>query len=235
MEVLAHEGGEVVQAFCQDVHRVARDFHDFLVVPNLRVELLLLPFGIWLEEFPNVIIIDEFDFTCSEIGFGFLGPLYGVCFLKNVDADEACTSSKLRRSILQEGSLIQLEFQNLESNVGHCWVLVITEKSQVSLHALHWSWKVEIEAKFLNDVLLELDELAFGDVLSLLIWEQVDHSIEAGRNRLLQLCSHEYADHCQMEHLGWPEVLRSDHHDVVIENACSHEEAFWFVTFLLMK
>ena len=52
-----------------------------------------------------------------------------VSFLKNVDGDEACASSKLRRSILQKGSFIELEFQNLESDVDHGWILVIIEQS----------------------------------------------------------------------------------------------------------
>lgn len=102
MEVLAHESGEVVEAFFQDVHGVPSDLHDFLIVPNLRVELLLLPSGMWLKEFPNLVIINGFDFASSYIGFGFLGSLHGIRFLKDVDADEACASGELRRSILQK-------------------------------------------------------------------------------------------------------------------------------------
>lgn len=200
MEVLAHESGEVIQAVFQVVHGVAAGGKNFWIIPNWRVQLFDGATGNWFKE-----------------------SLVFVSFLKNVDSDEACASSKLGRSILQKGSLVELKLQNLEADVDHSWVLIIIEQSQEPLHALHGSWKVEIEAKCLNYVLFKLDELLFGDVLPLLVGEQVDHSVEAWRNGLLELCCHQNADHSKMKHLSWSENVYTHHHYVVVKNSRSHE------------
>lgn len=118
-----------------------------------------------------------------------------ISFLKDVDADDGCTSGELRWSILQERNFVKLKFQNLESHVNDGHVLVVLEKSHEPLHTLHWSWEVEIKSKMFDDVLFHLNELCFRNVFLLFLGKKVDHSIEAWRNRLLQFCGHQDADY----------------------------------------
>ena len=80
MQVLAHENGELEEAVFQDVHRVPGCREHVWILPNLRIKLFLRgTLRQWLEEF-HVL----------------------VSLLKNIDCNNACTSRKLRRSIIQK-------------------------------------------------------------------------------------------------------------------------------------
>jgi len=121
--------------------------------------------------------------------------LTSISLLKDVDANDGCTSGELRWSILQERNFVKLKFQNLESHVNNSHVLVVLEKSHEPLHTLHRSREVEIKSKMFDDVLFHLNELCLRDIFLLFLGKKVDHSIEAWRNRLLQFCGHQDADY----------------------------------------
>ena len=100
---------------------------------------------------------------------------------------------------------------------------------------MEWSREVEVEAKLNNDVLLKINQLCLGHVLLLVVWKQLDHSVEAGRNRLLQLSGHQYTDYCKVEETSNIELISIDHGDVMIENTRSDKKSCRFVIFLLMQ
>ena len=79
--------------------------------------------------------------------------------------------------------------------------MIVTEKSEEPFHCLHRSWEIEIKSELVDDVHLQLNELLLSDVFSFFVGKQVDHSIEAWRNGLFQLCGHENADYRKVQNV----------------------------------
>lgn len=189
---------------------------DNLVVPDVRIQHPLA----------------EFVFATRE---KVTGQLVLAVLFKYVDARDKGASSHLRRVVLHETRVRQRALEDLEAQLEHARVLVIVEDTQIPLERRDRALEVEVEAELLEDLRLELDKALLVDVVLFLIGKETDHTREAGRDRLLELCGHQNADGRQKDDLFSREVLDADRSDVLVKDGRGHKEALRLVTLLLVQ
>ena len=106
----------------------------------------------------------------------------------HVDGQNSRASRNLGWFKVKELWVNQLKFANCEGYVIHMLYLVNIQDSQVSLQELQGSGKIEIEAKLDKNLSFKVCEGFFVDTLLFFLGQEMDHSGEAWRYWLLQLC-----------------------------------------------
>ena len=166
LQVRADEDRDVVQALADVLDRVARQAVHRVVVPNLRVQLHQA-LGVHLAVHEEILILVLLQVP-----------------LVDVDRQDDRTRCYHRRPVFEELGVVALELADLVGHVVNCFVEVVVQDAQITLHGLDGSREVEVEAEHLQNVVLQVDQLLLAHELLFVLGQQVYHSSETWRNGL---------------------------------------------------